>query len=199
VQVFATRTANGLGGTPRVVRGITADPYFQGGLGTALGQVFRQNFPTESAGVFARVTLNNRQALADQSIDQLSLRQQQLNATKEKNQAAVDITNAVIAIQQARVRYEAAQASRALQQTLFEAEQKKLAAGESTTYTVTQMARDLESAKSSEISALVGYRNARTNLDQNTGTILEANNISLAEAKDGRVAQASSLPAELPR
>lgn len=199
LQVFATRSTSGLGGTPRIVRGNTADPYFKGGLGVALAQVLRQNFPTESAGVFSRVTLKNRQALADQSIDQLNLRQQQLNAAREKNQIAVDVTNAVVAIQQARGRYEAAAENRKLQEKLYEAEQKRLAAGESTTYTVTQMSRDLDAARASELIALVAHRNARTNLQQNTGTMLEANHVSLAEARTGRVAQEAALPVTLPR
>lgn len=198
VQVFGTRTESGLAGNPKVVRGVTADPYFKGGLGVALAQTLRQNFPTESAGIFARAPLGNRQALADQGIDQLSTRQQELNAMKQRNQVAVDITNAVVAIQQARTRYEAAVENRKLQEKLFEAEQKKFAAGESTTYTVTQIARDLAAARASELASLVGYRTARINLDQNTGTILEANKVSLAEAKSGQVTQASVLPAQLP-
>ncbi|MCU1325730.1 MAG: TolC family protein [Bryobacterales bacterium] len=199
LQVLATRSSAGLGGTPRVVRGTTADPYFKGGLGVSVGQVLRQNFPTESAGIFGRVTINNRQALADQSIDELNFRQQQLNAARSKNQVAVDVTNAVVAIQQARARYEAAEANRKLQEQLYSAEEKRLAAGESTTYTVTQISRDVDVARSSELAALVAYRNARTNLEQNTGTILEDNKISLAEAKDGQVGHASSLPATLPQ
>ena len=194
VQVFATRSTAGLGGTPKVVRGVTADPYFNGGLGTALAQVFRQNFPTDSAGVSGRITLNNRQAQADYGIDQLSYRQQELGAARERNQVQVDIANAVVAIQQARGRYQASVEARRLQEKLYDAEQKKFAAGESTTYNVTQISRDVATARAAELAALVGYRNARTNLDQNTGTILEANHVSLAEAKDGRVAQASVAP-----
>jgi outer membrane protein len=199
LQVFGTRSTAGLGGTPRIVRGQTADPAFNGGLGTALGQMFRQTYPTQSIGVFGRATINNRQALADHGIDQLSNRQQELSAVKERNQVAVDITNAVVAIQQARGRHEAAVENRKLQEKLLDAEQKKFAAGESTTYTVTQVTRDLTNARASELSALVGYRNARTNLDQNTGTILEANKVSVAEARAGRMTQVSSLPAQLPQ
>jgi len=197
LQVFATRSSAGLGGTPRVARGITADPYFKGGLGVALAQTFRQNFPSESAGVFARVPLNNRQAQADFGIDQLSLRQQELNAAKEKNQLQVDIANAAVAIQQSRGGYGAAVEARKLQEQLLDAEQKKFAAGESTTYNVTQISRDVIAARAAELSALVGYRNARINLDQSTGTLLEAYHVSLTEAKDGRVSQNSALPADL--
>ena len=47
---IGTESSVGLAGTPRNVisrRGVqTADPYFDGGIGDALGQVFRRNFPT---------------------------------------------------------------------------------------------------------------------------------------------------------
>ena len=186
-QVTLSRSTTGLAGTARRVRGTTADPYFVGGVGTALGQVVRQNFPTESFGGGARLTLNNRQAQADQGIDQLSLRQQQLEHARSVNQVQVDVSNAVVAIRQARARYQAAVQNRILQEKLFDAEKKKFAAGESTTYNVTQQQRDLATAKASEISALINHRNARTNLDQTTGTVLESNGISLADAKAGRV------------
>lgn len=198
-QIQGSRSTSGLAGTPRVVPGGgAADPRFAGGIGTALAQVFAQNFPTESIGGGGRFTLNNRQAQADYGIDQLSFRQQQLTATKNSNQAQVDVMNAVVAIGQARARYEAAAQNRLLQQKLYDAEQKKFSAGESTTYNVTQQSRDLSNANAAELASLVTWKNARINIDQTTGTILEANQISISEAKAGKVAQASVLPAELP-
>ncbi len=182
-QATASRSTTGLAGTPRVVRGISADKYFVGGIGTALGQVFGQNFPTESLGGGIRVTLNNRQAQSDQGIDQISLRQQQLGHVRSANQVQVDVTNAVVAIRQARIRYEAAVQNRILQEKLLDAEKKKFAAGESTTYNVTQQQRDLANAQSAELTALINHRNARTNLDQTIGTVLESNGVTLADAK----------------
>lgn len=199
VQVIANRSTSSIAGTPQIVRGGSADPRFVGGIGTALEQVFAQNFPTESIVLGGRVTLKNRQAQADYGIDQLSLRQQQLTTARDLNQAQVDVMNAVVAINQARARYDAAVQNRILQQKLYDAEQKKFAAGESTTYNVTQQLRDLNNANSSELSALVTWKNARINLDQNTGTILEANQISISDARSGKVAQASALPATLPQ
>jgi outer membrane protein len=199
VQVIGSRSTSGLAGNPRVVRGFTADPRFVGGTGTALEQVFAQNFPTESVVIGGRFPLKNRQAQADYGIDQLSLRQQQLTTARDLNQAQVDVMNAVVAINQARARYDAAIQNRILQQKLYDAEQKKYSAGESTTYNVTQQLRDLTNANSSELAALVTWKNARINLDQNTGTILEANHISISDAMTGRVAQGSVLPAALPQ
>jgi outer membrane protein len=180
LQISLNRSTSGLAGTPRIVRGVTADPRFNGGLGTALGQVFAQDFATQSAGLGGRISLENRQAQADYGIDQLSMRQQQLAAAKESNQAQVDVMNAIVALRQARVRYDAAAQNRILQQKLYDAEQKKFAAGESTTYNVRQQLRDFTNAQGTELQSLVTYQNARTNLDQTTGMIIENNKISIA-------------------
>jgi len=199
VQVFGSRSTSGLAGTARIVpRGGAADPRFVGGIGNALSQVFAQDFPTESIGVGGRFTIHNRQAQADSGIDQLSLRQQQLSAARGQNQAQVDVTNAVVAMQQSRSRYDAAVQNRILQQKLYDAEQKKLAAGESTTYNVTRQLRDFNNAQSAELAALVSYQNARINIDQTTGAILETNHISIADVKAGRITERSVLPSELP-
>jgi outer membrane protein len=201
--VLATRSTAGLAGTPRIVKipgepPFTADPYFHGGIGNALGQVFRQNFPTESIGVFGVAQVYDRVAEADYGIDQLSLRQQQLLNAKDVNQAQVDITNSVVALRQARARYEAAVQSRILQTELLDAERRRFALGASTPYDVIVEQRDLAAAQAAELSALATYQAARISLDQTTGATLEANHISLAEAESGKISQPSDLPATLP-
>ena len=181
LQVFASESQAGLAGTslPVVQRGgsMGANPYFIGGMNTALGQVLRRNFPTERAGVFFSANINNRQAQADFGIDQLSLRQQQLSTQKDLNQLQVDVLSAVVALQQSRVRYDAAVRNRILEEQLFEAEQKKYALGASTPYNVVQNQRDLEIARSTEISALVSYSDARITLDQTLVSTLETNHV----------------------
>jgi outer membrane protein len=200
---LASTSNAGLAGNPKPVpTGIGGvrppDPYFVGGTGTALGQIFRRNFPSESAGAFFRVPFNNRQAQADYGVDQLSLRQQQLSVAKDSHQAEVDVMNAYVAMQQARARYEAAEQSRILSQRLLEAEQKKFAAGESTSSNVAAQQRDLLAAQASELDAEVTWQGAKIALDQMTGMTLEANHITLAEAKSGKAARTPELPANLP-
>ena len=119
-QVFGTNSNAGLAGAPRIANGQTADPYFTGGMGTALGQIARRNFPSESGGAFGSIQINDRQAEADYAIDQLQLRQQQLSLAKDLNQAQVDVTNAVVALRQARARYEAAAQNTILEKQLFD-------------------------------------------------------------------------------
>jgi outer membrane protein len=184
---FAGTSNAGAAGAPRTVgiqgQTFTADKYFVGGIGTALGQVFRRDFPTESAGGFFQATLRNGQAQADNAIDQLSIRQSQLSNAKDINQAQVDILNAVVAVRQARARYDAAVRGHTLNQQLLEAEQKKFSLGTSTPSLVIQQQRDLTTAQSTETAALVSYADARVGLDQTLGTVLDTHHVSIATAK----------------
>lgn len=182
---FASTSQQGLAGTPRA-NGSGPDPYFIGGLGTAMGQSLRRNFPSVNGGAFFQAPLGNRQASADQAIDQLQLRQSQLSVQKDVNQVQVDLMNAVVAIEQARARYQAAAKNRELAALLLDAEQKKFQLGSSTPFDVVQQQRSLTAAHASETAALVAYRDARTGLEQALGTTLEAHNVSIEKAAEGR-------------
>ncbi len=202
-QVFGGESQAGLAGTPHTVitraGSQSPDAYFIGGMGNALGQIFRRNFPTERIGAFFATQVGNHLAQSDYGIDQLQLRQRQLSVQKDINQVAVDVANSVVALRQARARYEAAVQNRELSQQLLAAEQKKYSLGASVPYNVIQQQRDLAAAQSSEIAALVSYSNARVSLDRTLGTILDANHVSIAEAQSGSVGRSSSLPSVLPQ
>ncbi len=177
---------------------LVPDKYFVGGIGTALGQMVRRDFPSQRLGVYFNATLRNRSAQADNNIDQLSLRQTELENMRSTNQIAVTVSNAAIGIQQARVRYQAAVKSRVLSEQLLAAEQKKFALGASTSFNVVQQERDLTTAQSAETAALVAYSNARITLDQTVGLTLEQNHITVGEVLNGRLSRPSTLPAVLP-
>jgi outer membrane protein TolC len=163
-----------------------------------MGQMIRRNFPSQSIGAYVAPTLRNRQAQADYAIDQLSLRQQKLESMRHVNQVAVDVSNQLVALQQARVRYQAAVKNRELQQQLLIAEQKKFALGASTTFLVVQQQRDLSAAQATEIADLAAYSNARISLNQTLGTTLEAAHVSISDAQTGLISRQSSLPSNLP-
>jgi outer membrane protein len=200
---FVVESQAGLAGTLRTVTedgfSESGNKYFAGGIGTALGQVFRRNFPTESIGAFYQEPIRNRQAQADYSIDLLSLRQTQLSNRKDLNQVEVDVRNGVVSLQQARARYDAAVRNRQLQQGLFDSEEKRFRLGASTPYNVAVQQRDLISAQSSAVAALVAYSTARVSLDQTLGITLEANHITMDEAKSGTISRSSTLPANVPK
>ena len=198
VQVFGGTSQAGLAGAAQHTPFGSPDPYVVGGIGTALGQVFRRNYPTERIGVFGQVRINNRQAQADEGIDQLQLRQTELTTQKTLNQVQVDVSNYVVALRQARVRYQAAVQNRVLQTQLLEAEQRKFVLGASTPYNIVTEQRDLVAAQATEVNALASYQAARIALDETLGATLEANHVSIGEARSGVVSRTSALPASLP-
>ena len=178
------------GSGPRAVT-----PFFIGGFGTALTQLFARNFPDYSIGLNLNIPIRNRAAQADMINDQLTLRQQQLLLQRQENQVRVDVQNALIGLQQARARFQAATKARVLQEQTLDAEQKKYALGASTIYNVILAQRDLSQSQSAEVAALAAYSKARVELDRSTGQVLTNNNVSLAEASRGVVSRPpSALP-----
>jgi outer membrane protein TolC len=160
--------------------------------------MIRRNYPSQSLGGVIVPVVHNQQAQADYAIDQLSLRQQQLASVRHVNEVAVDVSNQVVALQQARVRYLAAVKNRVLQEQLLTAEEKKFALGASTTFLVVQQQRNLATSQATEIADLAAYSNARVSLDQTLGTTLEANNVSLQDAANGRVVRQATVPTAMP-
>ena len=188
LQVLGQSFNRGLAGDPH-----GANPYFVGGYGSALGQIFRRNFPNNQVSVAFSVPFNNRQAQGDYGIDQLQYRQEQLRGQKDDNQILVDISSQINALRQARSRYTTAKSTRILQEQLLEAEQKR-AAGLNTLNLVMGDQRALLAAQLSELNSLATYARARIGLDQVLGETLEKNGISLDEGLAGRVARESRLP-----
>jgi outer membrane protein TolC len=159
-----------------------------------LGEIFRRNYPNYSAGLSLNIPLRNRAAQADYTTSLISIRQNELTRQKQLNQVRVDVQNAVIGVQQARVRYDAAVEARKLSQATFDADKKKYDLGAGTPYQVVQDQRDLSSAESSEAQAMANYSHARIAFDQALGRTLEVNHISMPEAVAGRVSAPSVIP-----
>jgi outer membrane protein TolC len=168
------------------------NPFFLGGYGTVLGQLFGRNFPDYSAGLQLTIPLRNRAAQADYATAQLQLRQAELEYQRQINNVRVDVQNALIALQQARAQYMAAEKTRVLQEQTLDAEQKKYALGASTVFLVIQAQRDLATAEGNRVQALDAYARARTQLDLALGNVLDAYGIRLEEAQKGVVSRPPS-------
>jgi outer membrane protein TolC len=203
INAFANVRNSGLAGPintqpdPRtgIIPTHNVDPFFVGGYGSILSQLFGRNFPDYVVGLSLSIPLRNRAAQADMATQQLNLRQNELGLQKLINSIRSDVANALIGVQQARSQHQAAVKSRVLQAQTLDAEQKKLALGASTIYQVIQAQRDLANAEGLEVQALANYAQARTQLEVATGSVLETNNVEISEAKSGRVAKG---PAPIP-
>ena len=199
LQAFVDVNNNGLAGSPNfLVPGAIADPFLVGGYGDLLSQIARRNYPSYSAGFSLNVPLRNRAAQSDYTTTVLELRQSELGLQKAVNQVRVDVQNAVIGLQQARVRYDAAVKARILQQQTLDADKKKYTLGASTVFQVVQDQQTLATAESNETQALANFSHAQIAFDQALGTTLDVNHISIDEALSGKVNRPSVLPAKLP-
>jgi outer membrane protein len=127
-------------------------------------------------------------------------RQAEIRMRQAENEVRLEVRNALIGLQQARARMEAATKSRILQEQTLDAEQKKYALGASTIYLVIQVQRDLSSAREVEVAAINNYAKARVEIDRATGQTVVKNNIVLQEAYDGTVRKTPDpIPAATPQ
>ena len=200
LSVFADVTNNGLAGQANYLgpSQVAAVPYLTGGTENLLGQIFKRDFPSYSAGLSLSIPLRNRAAQSDYITTTLEMRQAELTLQKAVNQVRVDVQNAVIGLRQARVRYESSVKARILQQQTLDADKKKYTLGASTVFQVVQDQQTLASAQSTEQQALANYSHARISFDQAMGTTLDVNQISVDEALAGKVKRQSVLPDKLP-
>jgi outer membrane protein TolC len=165
---------------------------YPGGYGTALGQVFKNNFPTYSVGVQLALPLRNRVAQADAVRDQLQLRQTQVRRYQFEDQVRLEVADAYVAMRQAQAAYQAAIQSRILQEQSVDVEQSTFDVGLATNYLVIQYQTLLAQARSTEVAAKGAYAKAKLALDRATASTLDVNHVSIQEARNGRVSRPSA-------
>ena len=196
LQTFLDLTNNALSGSPNSLSNNqygTPDPFVVGGYGNLLGQIFRRNYPNYAVGFSLNIPFRNRAAQGDYVADQLQLRQSELQLQKSIGQVRVDVKNAVIALDQARARYETTVATSKLAQETLEAERNRFRFGESTIAQVVQAQREVTLDQSLEVQAMANYTHAKIAFDDAVGRTLEVNQIQIDEAVAGQVARPSVI------
>ena len=177
----------GQAGAYQASSGVPFNSYFSGGYGTALGQIFRRDFPSEAVSSSFSAPFENRSAQADYGIDQLQLRQEAVSGQRDLNAIVVAISNQLIGLRQARAKYSSAVDTRQLDEQLLKGEQEKFAFGKSSIGNVIIAQRALVVAQTSEIASEAAYAHARVSLDQVIGATLETNHVAIDDALNGRV------------
>jgi outer membrane protein TolC len=163
------------------------NPFFLGGYGSFLGQLFSRNFPNYSAGFQLNIPIRNRAAQADLITDELNYRQQQIQDKQLQNNIKLNVINAQIALRQARAAYDTSVQARQLQEQTLNGERRKYELGTSTILNVVLVQRDTTTRELAEIDAKGQYIKARTAVDQVLGKTLEAYGVDIDEAKQGVV------------
>jgi outer membrane protein len=175
-DVIGRYQTSGVGGTRFITTGNGVNRevtgIIPGGFGDALTTLFQQRLPTWSLALNFSYPLGMSAARA--SVARARVQQSQIEVELRQIDLAVasDVSNAVVAVQNATERVQAAQVARDLAQQQLDAENSKFAVGMSTNFQIVQAQRDLASAGNSELLAILTYRRALVEFErvQQTGT-----------------------------
>jgi len=157
------------------------DDQFTGGYGTALGNLFKNQFRTWSVGVQISLPLRNRTAKANLGKALEQERQIDLQTRQLMQRIEVEVRNAVQAVETAKMRIDAAEAATKYARQQLEGEEKKFAAGLQPAYFVLERQNQLSVAQISELQAKADYNIAIANLQRVMSTTLSSNSIELKQ------------------
>ncbi len=156
VEVGATRGTSGTG-------------FWDAAIGSEPLNVARADW---YGGITLGVPLNDlsrRQALVSAKV---ALESSRLDLLDRQDAVETEVRNAVRTAEVALRQLEIARLSRELSEKKLDIEKEKLRTGRSTNFQVVNFQNDLVSAQTTELSAIIDYRNALTSLDQTLGTTL---------------------------
>jgi HAE1 family hydrophobic/amphiphilic exporter-1 len=154
-----------------------------GGYGSALGNLFKNDFRTWSIGVNISLPWRNRVAKANLAREVESGKQLDLQTRKMLQTIEAEVRNAVQSVETAKLRIDAAKLAREYAEKQLEGEEKKFAAGLTATFFVLQRQNELSQARFDELRALADYNKAVVQLQRVISTTLSSNSIEIkAEA-----------------
>jgi outer membrane protein len=140
------------------------------------------------------IPIRNRTAQADAARAVLEQRQLQMKLQDAKNQAVWDVSKAVSAVRQAQRQLDATLKLAAASRQVLDMQQQKFTLASATVEDVITAQRNLATAEGNVVKARATYAKALIQYEQATGTLLDRNNIALAEAVDGEVHRAPNIP-----
>ena len=170
LDVSATYGAQGLGGTQFIRQGSglgsTVIGEIPGGYGNAWRTLTGRDYPNWNFQVNLAYQLGASAADANYARARVQLTQSTAQLRALELQVATEVTNAALQVENGLTRYQAALAARQLAETRLDAEQSRFDVGLSTNFFVVQAQRDLVTAQSSELRAILDYRRALVDFER---------------------------------
>jgi outer membrane protein len=164
------------------------------GYGTVFTNLFNSSGPDKGAGVNVTIPLRNRTAQSLQARALLEYRQAEMRLQQLYIQVRIQVINAQYALTQDRAGVQAALAAREYNFQSYQAEEKKLRLGASTTANVLQQERNLATAENNVISTEATYATDRASLEQLLAETLDQYGIQLSDAVTGTVTKDPIIP-----
>lgn len=175
----------------------TSTTFHNAGLIDAWGNMIHNNYPTYEAGVNITLPIRNRAAQAENAQANINQRLQQTQYRQTQNTIVLNVRQTMIALVEGRAAVAAAEQAESLAQQTLDDEQKKYQLGSSTSYNVVLRTRDLTAAQGTLLRDRINLIEAEVNFNQSMGRTLDVNNITIEDAKRGKVAPVPNIPGDL--
>ncbi len=167
----------GLGGSAGGLGNLPAN--LLGGYGQALSNLFGGNYSTFQAGVSFDLTMRNRTAKANVETAVLQGRQLKLEQARIAQLIEAQVRNSLQAIETAKQRITAAEASARAAQAKLDSETRLFATGESTGFLVLTRQNEYADSRRRVVAAKLDLNKAIARYEQAIGTTLEAHQVTL--------------------
>jgi outer membrane protein len=164
------------------------------GYGTVFSNLFESSGPDKGVGVNVNVPIRNRTAQSLQARALLEYRQAEMRLQQLYIQVRIQVINGQFALTNDRAAVQAALAAREFNFQSYQAEEKKLRLGASTTANVLQQERNLASAENNVISTEATYAKDRASLEQLLAETIDQYGIQLSDAVSGTVTKDPVIP-----
>ena len=158
------------------------------GYGSVLGDVVQGSYPNWTVGVSVTYPLGTNTAHANLARVRLQYEQAQTQLKNLQMQVATQVRGAARNVTTNQQRVQSAKSSRELQEKKLEAEEKKLAAGMSSSFFVFQAQRDLALARTAEIQAISDYNKSLVDFEAVQQVSLGGGGGGITTAGSGTVA-----------
>jgi outer membrane protein len=166
-------SGNGVGGNS-VTAGNT-------GLGTSLSQVFHFTYPAYGATLSLNLPLKNHSAEADLADAAVSRRRDQYQQRRTTQNITLEVTNAVHALEQAKLSMEASKVALDLAEKTLHADERKYELGAETVFFVLDAQTQLAQAELNLIQSQINFQIAVSQLDHATGDLMEHHHVEIKE------------------
>ena len=167
-------SGNGVGGNS-VTAGNT-------GLGTSLTQVFHFTYPAYGATLSLNLPLKNHSAEADLADAAVSRRRDQYQQRRTTQNITLEVTNAVHALEQAKLSMEASKVALDLAEKTLHADERKYELGAETVFFVLDAQTQLAQAELNLIQSQINFQIAVSQLDHSTGDLMEHHHVEIKES-----------------
>jgi HAE1 family hydrophobic/amphiphilic exporter-1 len=150
-----------------------------GGLTTSWNTLAHNRFPDAMVGVSFEVPIGKSAARGELGVAEAGRRQTQTAIAQTGQRIAMEVRNALTALETAASRIQAARAGLQAAEVQLRAEQDRFHAGATTNFFVLTRQTDLAQAQLTEIAAVTDYRQALTELGRATGTLLRDRGVQI--------------------